>query len=224
MAVLVVEDEQRVRSSIHRGFADAGFSVREASRGDQVLALLASESFEFALLNLKMPGTEGLEVLQKLRARGDMTPVLMVSTKENVHERIATLNAGADDYVAKPFGFEELLARVRAVLRRTRPRPLPVLNYGDLSLDPAARKVIRAGKEIRLTVREFALLQLLLAHAGEVLPRKHLAKVVWSYDAEPLSNVVEVYIRYLRMKVDAPFASRLIHTVRGTGYVLRSDS
>jgi two-component system copper resistance phosphate regulon response regulator CusR len=222
MAILVVEDELRVRSFVARGLREEGFVVVEVASGTEALTRLAAERFELALLDWMLPGASGFEVLGELRRRGNVVPVVMVTARDALADRIAALNAGADDYLVKPFAFEELLARVRAVLRRTEGRAGAALRYEDLVLDPVARRVVRAGKELRLTAREFALLQFLLAHAGEVVSRTRIVEAVWEHDFETFSNVVEVYIRYLRAKVDEPFATRLIHTVRGVGYVLRS--
>jgi two-component system copper resistance phosphate regulon response regulator CusR len=158
-----------------------------------------------------------------MRARQDSTPVIMLTARDAVTDRTAALNAGADDYMVKPFAFDELLARVRAVLRRAAGRASAVLRYDDLSLDPATRRVQRAGRDVRLTAREFALLQFLLEHAGEVISRARIVETVWEHDYETFSNVVEVYVRYLRAKIDDPFPRKLIHTVRGVGYSLRSD-
>ena len=158
-----------------------------------------------------------------MRARQDITPVIMLTARDAVPDRTAALNAGADDYLVKPFAFDELLARIRAVLRRAAGRASGMLKCDDLTLDPVTRRVQRAGRDIRLTAREFSLLQFLLEHAGEVVSRARIVEAVWEHDYETFSNVVEVYIRYLRAKIDEPFPHRLIHTSRGVGYSLRSD-
>ena len=222
MAVLVVEDERRVRAFVCRGLTEEGFAVRQAATGTEALALLGSEHFDLVLLDWMLPGHNGLEVLTTLRARGDMSPVVMVTARDELADRIAVLNAGADDYLTKPFHFEELLARIRAVLRRTQGRAETTLRFADLELDPVRRRVSRAGRQLSLTAREFALLQFLLGEAGKVVSRTRIVEAVWDHDFETFSNVVEVYIRYLRAKVDEPFPTKLIHTVRGVGYVLRS--
>ena len=162
-------------------------------------------------------------MLRTLRARSDVTPIIMLTARDAVSDRTLALNEGADDYLVKPFAFEELLARVRAVLRRASGRASGILSCADLTLDPATRKVVRQGKEIRLTAREFALLQFLLEHAGEVVSRSRIVEAVWEHDFETFSNVVEVYIRYLRAKIDEPFPRKLIQTVRGVGYSLRDE-
>jgi DNA-binding response OmpR family regulator len=221
MNLLLAEDERRVRAFVARGLREEGFQVAEAADGQAALSLLDVGQFDLLLLDWMLPGTSGLEVLKALRSRSDTTPIVMVTAKDAVEDRVLALNEGADDYLVKPFAFDELLARVRAVLRRTGPRHRPLLEYEDLSLDPATRRVKRAGVEIRLTVREFALLQLLLEHAGKVVRRSRIIEAVWDHDFETFSNVLEVYIRYLRAKIDEPFSERLIHTVRGVGYTLR---
>ncbi|WP_241759149.1 response regulator [Pyxidicoccus parkwayensis] len=222
MAILIVEDERRVRAFLTRGLAEEGFRVHECVDGAQARELLLHERFELILLDSMLPGLSGPELLQWLRARQDTTPVIMLTARDAVADRIAALNAGADDYLVKPFSFEELLARIRAILRRVASRASPLLQHADLSLDPVTRKVTRAGVDISLTTREFALLQFLLEHAGEVVSRTRIVEAVWDHDFETFSNIVEVYIRYLRNKVDAPFEKKLIHTVRGVGYALRS--
>ena len=222
MRLLVAEDERRVRAFLVRGLREEGFQVVEAQSGSAALERLADAPVDLALLDWMLPGPTGLEVLRTLRAQGDATPVILVTARDAVADRTQALNEGADDYLVKPFAFEELLARVRAVLRRTASRPSPVLRCEDLSLDPATRKVIRAGVEVRLTAREFALLSFLLEHQGEVVSRTRIVEAVWDHDYETFSNVVEVYVRYLRAKIDEPFARKLIQTVRGVGYVLRA--
>jgi DNA-binding response OmpR family regulator len=221
VSILVVEDELRVRAFITRGLTEEGFRVRECADGLQAQELLRSERFELVLMDWMLPGVSGFDVLRAMRARRDITPVLMLTARDAVADRISALNAGADDYLVKPFSFEELLARLRAILRRVSSRALPLLSCADLTLDPVTRKVERAGVEVSLTAREYALLQFLLEHTGEVLSRTRIVQAVWEHDFETFSNVVEVYIRYLRTKLDEPFDEKLIHTVRGVGYVLR---
>jgi two-component system copper resistance phosphate regulon response regulator CusR len=176
------------------------------------------------LLDWMLPGLSGLDLLRRLRATGDVTPIVMLTARDAVADRSLALNEGADDYLVKPFAFEELLARVRAVLRRVAGHAEGILTFEDLALDPATRRVTRSGEEIRLTAREFALLKFLLEHAGEVVSRARILEAVWDHDFETFSNVVEVYVRYLRAKLDDPFSRKLIQTVRGAGYSLRGDS
>jgi two-component system copper resistance phosphate regulon response regulator CusR len=218
--LLVVEDERRVRDFIVRGLSEEGFQLRSASDSAGALDQLRSETFQLVVLDWRLPGSSGLELLRTLRRSGDSTPVLMLTANNDAQQRIEALNAGADDYLGKPFVFDELVARIRAIIRRSEGRSSAVLSFEDLSLDPASRRVVRAGKELRLTTREFALLQYLLEHAEEVVSRTRILEAVWEHDFETFSNVVEVYIRYLRTKVDVDFPRRLIHTVRGVGYRL----
>jgi len=223
MALLCVEDELRVRAFVSRGLREEGYVVLEAPDAAGARELLQRESVELVLLDWMLPGTSGLDLLKQLRADGSTVPVIMLTARDALADRVAALNSGADDYLIKPFAFDELLARVRAVLRRVQGRAETELKCADLVLDPVARKVRRGGQDIRLTAREFALLQFLLEHQGEVVSRTQIVENVWEHDFETFSNVVEVYIRYVRNKVDAPFGQRLIHTVRGVGYVLRSE-
>lgn len=222
MGILVVEDERRVRAFLVRGLREEGFTVSECDDGPS--ALESAAKADLMLLDWMIPGLPGIDVLKQLRVRGLVTPVIMLTAKDAVEDRVAALNAGADDYIVKPFAFEELLARVRAVLRRVEGRKSPVLNVHDLTLDPVKHKVFRAEKEVRLTAREFALLQFLMEHAGEVVSRTRIAHGVWEHDFETFSNIVEVYVRSLRVKLDEPFGDHLIHTVRGAGYVIRHDA
>jgi DNA-binding response OmpR family regulator len=223
MRLLLAEDERRVRTFIARGLAEEGFQITESVDGPAVLAALQEANVDLVLLDWMLPGASGLDVLKHMRARQDTTPVIMLTARDAVADRTAALNAGADDYLVKPFAFEELVARIRAVLRRAAGRASAVLSYQDLTLDPATRRVERAGKEIRLTAREFALLQYLVEHAGEVISRARIVEAVWDHDYETFSNVVDVYVRYLRAKIDEPFPRKLIQTVRGAGYSLRVD-
>jgi len=221
MAVLIVEDERRVRSFLERGLGEEGYGVSACGDSLAADAAMAAGGIDLVLLDWMLPGASGVDILRRWRARNDVTPVIMLTARDALEDRVAALDAGADDYLVKPFAFEELLARVRAVLRRAAGRASPVLTCGDLVLDPAAHRVTRAGVPIRLTAREFALLQFLLQHAGTIVSRTRIAAGVWEHDFDTFSNVVEVYIRYLRAKVDEPFGQKLIHTVRGVGYVLR---
>jgi two-component system copper resistance phosphate regulon response regulator CusR len=220
---LCVEDEQRVRAFMVRGLTEEGFVVQEARDAPGALAILAAEPVELMLVDWMLPGTSGLELLKTLRARGEMVPVVMVTARDSARDRVEALNAGADDYLDKPFVFDELVARIRSVLRRSQGRAQSVLRCADLVLEPAARRATRGGRELRLTAREFALLQFLMEQAGRVVSRTQIIEAVWEHDFETFSNVVEVYVSYLRTKVDEPFAQKLIHTVRGVGYVLRSE-
>lgn len=226
MAILVVEDEQRVRSFIERGLSEEGFTVQGVADGADASKQLAAGGIDLVLLDWMLPGTSGLDLLKHWRGAGISTPVVMLTARDALDDRVAALNSGADDYVMKPFAFEELLARTKAVLRRMdtpEGKREQSFKCGDLELEPRTFRVIRAGQNIRVTAREFALLRYLLEHAGEVLSRTRIGQDVWKQDFDPESNVVEVYIRYLRAKVDDPFERPLIHTIRGAGYVIREE-
>jgi len=216
----VVEDESRVRSFVRRGLVEAGMAVDLAEDGEQALALARSVSYDAIVLDLGLPDRDGLEVLREIRARGCPAPVLVLTARDAVEDRVRGLDGGADDYLGKPFAFAELLARLRVLLRRGAPQS-SVLRVGDLVLDAAARRAERAGRPLDLTAKEFALLEYLVRHAGEVVTRTMIAEHVWNLDFDSFSNVIDVYIRYLRRKIDDPFETKLIHTRRGIGYVLQ---
>jgi heavy metal response regulator len=221
--ILVAEDEARVRSFLRRGLVEAGMAVDQATDGEEALALALAEPYDAIVLDLGLPRRDGLEVLRELRARGRATPVLILTARDSVADRVQGLDGGADDYLAKPFAFAELLARLRALLRRGTPQS-SVIRVGDLVLDAAARTAERAGRRLELTAKEYALLEYLARHAGEVVTRTMIAEHVWNLDFDTFSNVIDVYVRYLRRKVDEPFETKLIHTRRGIGYVLQSPS
>ena len=221
MRLLIVDDERPVRTLLSRGLTEEGFTIAECVDGILALQLMTDERFDLVLLDWMLPGLSGIDVLTSARERGQTTPIIMLTARDALAERLRALNGGADDYIVKPFSFEEVLARIRTVLRRSAGRASPVLRCADLTLDPVTRTVERAGVDIRLTAREFALLQLLLEHCGEPLSRTRIVEGVWEHDFETFSNVVEVYIRHLRTKVDEPFSKPLIHTLRGVGYVLK---
>ena len=216
----MVEDESRVRSFVRRGLVEAGMAVDLAEDGEQALALARSVSYDAIVLDLGLPDRDGLEVLREIRARGCPAPVLVLTARDAVEDRVRGLDGGADDYLGKPFAFAELLARLRVLLRRGAPQS-SVLRVGDLVLDAAARRAERAGRPLDLTAKEFALLEYLVRHAGEVVTRTMIAEHVWNLDFDSFSNVIDVYIRYLRRKIDDPFETKLIHTRRGIGYVLQ---
>ena len=221
VAVLIVEDDRRVRSFLERGLSEEGHGVRACADAATADSAISEGGVEAVLLDWMLTGEPGLDLLRRWRARGDVTPVIMLTARDALEDRVAALDAGADDYLVKPFRFEELLARLRAVLRRAAGRASPALRCADLVLDPARHRVTRAGTAVRLTAREFALLHFLLQHAGEVVSRTRIAAAVWEHDFDTSSNVIEVYVRYLRAKIDEPFGRPLLHTVRGVGYVLR---
>jgi two-component system response regulator MprA len=217
-----VDDELAVRESLRRALALEGHDVVLASDGREALATLARSAPDLVVLDVLMPEIDGLEVCRRLRAAGDRTPVLMLTARTEVEERVAGLDAGADDYLGKPFALDELLARVRALLRRTPSSDEP-LRFSDLVLDPAARTASRNGRPIELTRTEFALLELFLHSPRRVLTRSEILVAVWGYDFGPTSNSLEVYVGYLRRKTEAGGAARLLQTVRGVGYVLREQ-
>jgi len=223
MRILVVEDERKVAGFIRQGLAEEGHTVEVSADGAEALELLlAGPPDDLVVLDLMLPGRDGVTVLRTARARGVRTPVLVLTARDSVADRVTGLDLGADDYLTKPFAFEEFLARVRALLRRAgEGRPAP-LTLDTLALDPATRAVTRGGRRVELTTREHALLEYFLRNTGRVLTRPMIAEHVWGLDFDTESNVIDVYVGYLRRKIDAPGERRLLHTVRGAGYVLRA--
>ncbi|MGD0167138.1 MAG: response regulator transcription factor [Gaiellaceae bacterium] len=225
MKILVVDDEQPLRDALERALKIERYDVETAESG--VLALERMKSgdhdIDAIVLDVLMPGVDGLEVCRRMRAAGDKTPVLMLTARVEVEDRVAGLDAGADDYVTKPFDLEELLARLRALLRRAGSQSGQILRFADLVLDPSAHEVHRAGRLIEVTRTEFLLLELFLLNPRQVLSRSIIFERVWGYDFGPSSNSLEVYIGYLRRKTEAGGEPRLIHTVRGVGYILRES-
>jgi two-component system response regulator MprA len=222
MRILVVDDEPAVRESLERALRLEGYEVEMAEGGQEALSSVASRAPDAVVLDVMMPTVDGLEVCRRLRGAGDRTPVLMLTARDTVGDRVAGLDAGADDYLVKPFALEELTARLRALLRRSGPESShEVLRFQDLSLDPVAYEVKRGDREIELTRTEFQLLELFLRHPRQVLTRSIIFENVWGYDFGPDSNSLEVYVSYLRRKTEAGGEPRLLHTVRGVGYVLK---
>jgi two-component system, OmpR family, response regulator MprA len=222
MRVLVVDDDPAVRESLRRSLAFNGYQVELAKDGEQALRQVAATHPDAVVLDVMMPRMDGLAACRALRAAGDDVPVLMLTARDQVSDRVAGLDAGADDYLPKPFALEELLARLRALLRRIGPSEYQsVLLLADLSLDPASREVTRGERRLRLTRTEFSLLELLLRHPRQVLTRDRILDEVWGYDFPTSANSLEVYVGYLRRKTEAHGEPRLIHTVRGVGYVAR---
>ncbi|HKE83869.1 MAG TPA: response regulator transcription factor [Vicinamibacterales bacterium] len=223
MRILVVEDEQKVANALREGLQGERYDVVVERTGEGAFFRVNTESFDVILLDLTLPGRDGLEILQALRQRGMKTPVLVVTARDSLNDRVAGLDAGADDYLIKPFAFAELLARIRALVRRGRVTETPRLTVGDLEMDLVTRKVARGGQPVELTVREFELLEYLMRYHGQVVSRETLARDVWRETARttPLDNVIDVHIARLRRKVDLDQGPKLIHTVRGVGFMLR---
>lgn len=220
MRLLVVEDDKRVSSFVRRSLAAEGFIVDVAQDGREGFHLALDQSYDLIVLDVLLPHLDGLEVLAEIRRHGCQAPVLILSARDAVQDRIRGLNTGADDYLVKPFEFEELTARVRALLRRSTQVDDEVLQIADLHMDGATRKVTRGDRRLDLTPREYALLEYLLRNKGNVVTRTMIAEHVWDQHFDSFSNVIDVYIRYLRRKVDADAPVKLIHTLRGIGYVL----
>lgn len=220
MYILVVDDDPEITSLLRRGLAYEGYRLDTASDGIEALAKARDREPDMVILDIMMPGLDGIEVCKRLREASDV-PILMLTAKGTVSDRVIGLECGADDYLVKPFALDELLARVKALLRRRRPREGETLRYDDLSLHTTTREVKRGGNTIELTVQEFDLLESFMRHPRQVLKREVIYQRVWGYDFDGESNVLEVYINYLRSKLEAGGRPRLIHTVRGFGYVLR---
>ncbi len=224
MRVLVVEDEPKMAGLVKRGLEEEGFAVDVADRGEDAVWMAGSTEYDAVVLDVMLPGLDGFEVCRRLRADEVWTPVLMLTARDAVDDRVAGLDGGADDYLVKPFSFEELLARLRALVRRGAAARPAVLEAGDLRLEPATRRVTRAGTEIVLSPKEFALLETLMLRPGRALSRLQLLEHAWDDTYENRSNVVDVYIRYLREKIDRPFGADSVRTVRGLGYRLTAGS
>jgi two-component system OmpR family response regulator len=222
MRLLVVEDDAKLARALERGLQREGYAVDLAETGDEALSQATTNDYDAVVLDVMLPGRDGFSVCKAMRRQERWSPVLMLTARDQVTDRIRGLDAGADDYLVKPFDFGELLARLRALIRRGPSERPPVLEVGDLRIDPAARVVTRAGREVELTVREFALLQFLAQRAGEVVSREQLLEHVWDNAEEGSTNVVDVYIGYLRNKVERPFRGKIIRTVRGIGFMLEA--
>lgn len=223
MRILVVEDEQKVADALREGLEDERYDVVVERTGEGAFFRVNTETFDVVLLDLTLPGRDGLEILRALRQRRMETPVLVLTARDSLEDRVTGLDAGADDYLVKPFAFAELLARIRALVRRGRVADAPRLSVGDLEMDLVTRKVLRGGRPVDLTVREFELLEFLMRYQSQVVSRETLARDVWKETARttPLDNVIDVHIARLRRKVDVEHGVKLIHTVRGVGFMLR---
>ena len=223
MRMLVVEDEQKVANALREGLEGERYEVVVERTGEDAFFRMTTEAFDLILLDLGLPGRDGLQILTTLRDKGVKTPVLVLTARDTLQDRVAGLDSGADDYLVKPFAFAELLARIRALMRRGRAAESPRLAVGDLTMDLITRKVTRSGQPVDLTVREFELLEYLMRYEGQVVSRETLARDVWKETARttPLDNVIDVHIARLRRKVDMDRPLKLIHTVRGVGFMLR---
>jgi two-component system response regulator MprA len=219
--ILLIEDERKIADFIRRGLTLEGYQVQVAYDGESGLDAAVEQRPDLIILDIMLPAIDGIEVCKALRDAGFDMPILMLTARDAVRDRVAGLDAGADDYLVKPFAFDELLARIRALLRRRAAAEEEVLQFADLTLRPATREVTRGGRPIDLTAREFDILETFMRHPRQVLTREQLYERIWGYDFSGESNIIEVYIRYLRAKLEANGEPRLIHTVRGVGYVLR---
>jgi two-component system OmpR family response regulator len=224
MRILVVEDDAKLLESIRKGLKESGFGADGAADGREGLRRILEDDYDAVILDLMLPGLSGLDVLRELRSRHRATPVLVLSARSSVEDRVHGLDLGADDYLAKPFSFQELLARLRAITRRPAVEPATVLSAGDLTVDTVRHEARRAGQLLDLTAKEFSLLEYLTRRKGVVLTRAMILDHVWDLDYDGGSNLVEVYVNYLRKKVDASHDVKLIQTVRGSGYVLREPA
>jgi two-component system response regulator MprA len=221
--ILIIEDDQAILKILQRGLAYEGYTVDTATEGRTGLMLAREHQPDLVILDWMLPGMDGLEVCHRMRTASGSVPILMLTAKDAVQDRIQGLDAGADDYMVKPFNLDELLARVRALLRRTQPDRVPVLKFADLTLDTGSRQASRDTRLVQLTAKEYELLELFMRHPKQVLTREVIFDRVWGYDFGGESNVLEVYIRYLRQKLEEGGEVRLIHTVRGVGYVMREN-
>ncbi len=224
MRILVVEDDKKIASFLEKGLTEAGFSVDVASDGLEGLSLALTEPYQAAVIDIMLPGLDGLSLIEKVRERNIDIPVLILSARQSVDDRIEGLQRGGDDYMVKPFSFNELLARIQALLRRGQKHAdASVLTVGDLTLDPLTRQVHRSGEKIELPAKEYALLELLMRNAGRVISKTSILERIYDYNFDPQTNVVDVLVCRLRNSVDKEYDSKLIHTVRGMGYVLRVE-
>lgn len=220
MRILIVEDEPRTAASLQQGLAKAGYAPELSDRGDEAVELISTQAYDAVIMDIMLPGCDGLTAVRRLRSRSNSTPILLLSALGEVDQRIDGLNAGADDYVAKPFAIGEVVARLQALTRRGGDARAILVRVGNLALDVPHRIASRGGKQIELSAREFRLLEVLMQQAGQVCPRSLLLREVWDYNFDPGTNLVDVYVRKLREKIDLPGAPALLHTIRGVGYMM----
>ncbi len=224
MRILVAEDERELNSIIAKRLADEDYAVDSVFDGKNALEYMLTTSYDIVLLDVMMPGMDGFEVLKRYRAEGGTSPVLFLTARDAVSDRVRGLDSGGDDYLVKPFAFQELLARMRVLLRRNDGKnKSSVLQVGDLSLDTSSHRAVRRGREIELSSKEFSILEFLMRNEGAILSRESIREHIWSWDYDGESNVVDVYIRYLRKKIDDGESVKLIHTVRGSGYMIKGE-
>ncbi len=223
MRILVVEDEKKVASFIERGLTEEGFEVEVAYDGEEGVAKAESSTFDLILMDVMLPKMDGIAAIKEIREKQLKTPVLCLTARDTVDDKVAGLNIGADDYLAKPFAFAELVARCRALIRRGSTDRGAEIYFADLKLDPVAHKVWRCDQEIELTTKEYALMEYFMRNPNKVLTRAMIAENVWDYNFDSFTNIIDVYVNYLRNKIDRNFEKKLIHTVRGAGYMLKED-
>ena len=224
MRILLVEDDVAIAQSLKEGLEDEAYAVDVVHDGDEGYRTATADDYDVIILDVMLPEMNGYEVCRALRKDGNQTPILMLTARDAERDIVEGLDVGADDYLAKPFGFEVLLARLRALLRRPNEKLEEILRVGDLTLDPSLKKVMRAAQEISLTAKEYAVLEYLMRNAGKVLSKEQIISHVWDFDADVLPNNVELFVMFLRRKIDKPFGSKLIHTVPGFGYKLEDKS
>lgn len=223
MRILIVEDEKKVAAFIRKGLEEETYAVDAAHDGEEGLLLAETNQYDLIVLDLMLPKMNGLEVLEKLRDKRNNTPILLLTAKDSVEDKVTGLNKGADDYLTKPFAFSELLARVRSLLRRGQSEAQTVLQVSDLTLDLISHKVNRNGEEIELTGKEYSLLEYFMRNVGKVLTRTMIAEHVWDYNFDTFTNVIDVYVNHLRKKIDKSHEQKLLHTLRGVGYVMKES-
>ena len=224
MRILVIEDEQKIASFIKRGLTEQRYIVDVANDGQQGMFLAEVNPYDLIIIDIMLPDVDGMQVCSRLRGKDTRCPILMLTAKDSVKDKVSAFNIGCDDYLTKPFAFEELLARIRALLKRNQTRTLPNLKIEDLELDQLSHKVKRAGKDIVLTSKEYALLEYLMLNCNSAVTRTMISEHVWHEDFDSFTNVIDVYIKYLRNKIDKGFKKKLIHTIHGTGYTLKGKT